>query len=482
MNRIRASLTAGVMALATLVTAEASSAQNIDVSTLPPRDAVQLTIYNSEDLTLVRESRHVTVRKGSNELQFSWANTLIDPTSVELELRTKGLELLDTRYPHDRPQALYWTVTSSFDGDAEVEISYFTSGISWSADYVGVAEGDESSMRFEGYVTVTNGSGEDYEDAQIRMVVGTINLVEKIRDLAQRGLLPPEVANAVKPGAKFRDMPAPARRAGKAGFPAPSAGGGGGGGFADAEAPPEIVKEGLSEYFIFTVPGEQTVKNGWSKRMRLFEGTKVPVKTVYRYRPTEYGNELVRLFLVRNDEKSTLGTTPLPDGAVRLFRTQQGASAAGGLSVISFVQTKYVPIGQEFEFNLGRDPQVIWERQSKRTWRDDFWFKRGEGVKLFSPDKGERIEPNDAVAGWTDHEQFAERIRNYRAGPIEVEFRFPLDGDVTFASSLSPTLFDYRTPEFKSSVKAGETRELGYELVRKQGTSAKQNAVTLEAK
>ncbi|MFO0829550.1 MAG: hypothetical protein U0572_15535 [Phycisphaerales bacterium] len=464
----------GCALLLAVALSSAAFGQNIDVSTLPPRDAVQLTIYNSEDLTLVRESRHVTVRKGSNELQFSWANTLIDPTSVELELRTKGLELLDTRYPHDRPQALYWTVTSDRDGDAEVEISYFTSGVSWSADYVGVAEGDESSMRFDGYVTVTNGSGEDYEDAQIRMVVGTINLVEKIKELAERGLLKPQgTTGETELHSMARD---PEKRAFKAVVKSESTRFGRS---IESGRPPEIVKEGLSEYFIFTVPGEQTVKNGWSKRMRLFEGTKVPVKTVYRYRPTEYGNELVRLFLVRNDEKSTLGTTPLPDGAVRLFRTQQGTPSGGGLSVISFVQTKYVPIGQEFEFNLGRDPQVIWERQSKRTWRDDFWFKRGEGVKLYSLDKGERIEPNDAVSGWTDHEQFAERIRNYRAGPIEVEFRFPLDGDVTFASSLSPTLFDYRTPEFKSSVKAGETRELGYELVRRQGTSAKQNAATL---
>ena len=43
-------------------------------------DTVQLTIYNSEDLTLVRETRTVTFKKGVNPLQFSWANTLIDPT------------------------------------------------------------------------------------------------------------------------------------------------------------------------------------------------------------------------------------------------------------------------------------------------------------------------------------------------------------------------------------------------------------------
>ena len=54
-----------------------------ELVTLPRRDTVQLTIYNSVDLTLVRETRSLTFKKGNNRLQFSWANTLIDPTSVE---------------------------------------------------------------------------------------------------------------------------------------------------------------------------------------------------------------------------------------------------------------------------------------------------------------------------------------------------------------------------------------------------------------
>src|SRR3954464_107255 len=93
-------------------------ARNVDLSTVPKRDSVQLTIYNSEDLTLVRETRTVTFKKGVNPLQFSWANTLIDPTSVDLKFVGKAdkLELLDTTFPHDRPQMLYWNVQSDFDG------------------------------------------------------------------------------------------------------------------------------------------------------------------------------------------------------------------------------------------------------------------------------------------------------------------------------------------------------------------------------
>jgi hypothetical protein len=45
--------------------------------------ACSLTIYNSEDITLVRETRTVTFKQGHQPAAvFSWANTLIDPTSV----------------------------------------------------------------------------------------------------------------------------------------------------------------------------------------------------------------------------------------------------------------------------------------------------------------------------------------------------------------------------------------------------------------
>ena len=144
-----------------VLTLPAFADNNIDLSTVPPRDAVQLTIYNSEDLTLVRETRKVTFRKGVNPLQFSWANTLIDPTSVDLRFATRpeALELLDTTYPHDKPQMLYWNIQSGFDGEAAVEISYFTSGISWAADYVVIADAAESRVRFESFVRVTNQSG-----------------------------------------------------------------------------------------------------------------------------------------------------------------------------------------------------------------------------------------------------------------------------------------------------------------------------------
>src|SRR5216117_993027 len=168
----------------------------INVVTLPGRDTVQLTIYNSADLTMVKETRFLTFRKGLNKLEFSWANTLIDPTSVEFRALTHAdqVDVLDVSFPPRVTNTLEWRINSEFAGEVEVEIRYFTSGISWSADYAAEANKAEKLMGLAGYVRVNNNSGEDYENAQIRLVVGVIRLVEDIANLAKMGrpgALPP---------------------------------------------------------------------------------------------------------------------------------------------------------------------------------------------------------------------------------------------------------------------------------------------------
>src|SRR4029078_4650402 len=118
--------------------------------------------------------------------QFSWANTQIDPSSVDMKFLTSAdkLDVQDTTFPHDKPQMLYWNVKSEFDGEATIQITYFTSGITWSADYIAIADKDEAKLNIDGFVRITKKSGQEYGNAQVRLVVGTINLVEKIAELA----------------------------------------------------------------------------------------------------------------------------------------------------------------------------------------------------------------------------------------------------------------------------------------------------------
>ena len=180
---------ASLLALAVLWLGMAPAVARINVVTLPGRDSVQLTIYNSADLTLVKETRVLTFRKGLNRLEFSWANTLIDPTSVEFRALTHAdaVDVLDVSFPPRVANTLEWRIQSEVAGEVQVEIRYFTSGITWAADYVAEATKAEKAMTLAGAVRVTNNSGEDYENAQVRLVVGVIRLVEKIVELAQTG-------------------------------------------------------------------------------------------------------------------------------------------------------------------------------------------------------------------------------------------------------------------------------------------------------
>src|SRR4051812_39461746 len=101
--------------------------------------------------------------------------------------------------------------------------------------------------------------------------------------------------------------------------------------------------------------------------MRSFKCQDVPVKVQYRYRPAEYGEQLVRIYLMTNNTESKLGTRPLPDGVVRLFRN----NGRDGLSYLTQQPVKYIPIGDKIELNLGHDKDVVFELKKQRASRDD---------------------------------------------------------------------------------------------------------------
>ena len=450
-----------------------NSGQNIDLATVPSRDTVQLTIYNSEDLTLVRERRRVSFKRGINRLQFSWANTLIDPTSVELRFprREDRIAVVDTTFPHAKPQMLYWNVSSEIDGEVEAEITYFTSGLGWSADYVLVADAKERHARIESFIRVSNRSGEDYPDAEVRVVVGTINLVEKISQLAnipmgRVGAMEEKERSGLRYRAAKRAMAAEAMPATVASDQAL------------ASAPRQIIKEGLSEYFIYSIEGTETIPNGWSKRLRSFEAEQVPLEVVHRYRERQYGPHLVRLYVTRNDEKSKLGTTPLPNGRMSVFRD----TSRDGLVYLASQTIKYVPVGDRLEVNLGVDPDVVFERETLEIWRDELWLELAKGKTYRRVGDGAlRLDRRGRIVGWDEHRLEAQWIRNFSPYPIKVEVRRYLPGDIVFRSRLDPERHDYQSLDLVARVPAGKSEQLRYQVTTRQGRNQKQSRLEIVA-
>ena len=209
-----------------------------------------------------------------------------------------------------------------------------------------------------------------------------------------------------------------------------------------------------------------------------FEAKAVPFKIQYRYRPQEYGEQLVRMYLLTNDKESKLGTTPLPDGIVRVFRD----NGRGGLSLSHRTDDQVHPDRRQDRAEpRPRSRTCIFELIKLRA------SATTSGCKSTAPTfsgksaaPGVQIEVNSSVAGWDDHEVYTQRIRNYTAKPIEVEVRRSFAGHVVFRSQLKPIAYDYQTPEFTATVEAGKKADFPFEIVRRQGRNAKQNRVTIE--
>ena len=368
----------------------------VDLVTLPSRDTVQLTIYNSADMTLVRESRALTLKDGKNKLQFSWANTLIDPTSLEMFPKASAdkIDIADLTYPPRVRNLGLWNIESGVSGKVPVEITYLTSGLSWRAFYMGTLTEDEKTMRLQGYIRVTNNSGEDYENAQTRLIVGKVHILDQIAALARRqypygrpGVRPipltaPELELRERAGRKIRLFAA------QAGVPA---------------KPKEIKKEGLSEYFLYTIEGKETIPTGWSKRLISFDIDEVLVVNLYKYEQQRYGNSVVRFLSFKNDEEHKLGETPIPGGMLKVYRS---ADDKGHLSYTGQSSFKYIPVDEDVELNLGAVANVV-----------------VEPTLMDFETKNYRFDRKHNISGWDEVRKFKIEVKNTRDIGIKVEIK-----------------------------------------------------------
>jgi hypothetical protein len=415
----------------------------INVVTLPGRDTVQLTIYNSADLTLVKETRMLTFSKGLNRLEFSWANTLIDPTSVEFRAVTHAdaVDVLDVSFPPRVANTLEWRLQSEFAGEAQVEIRYFTSGITWTADYVAEAAKAETAMTLAGAVRVTNKSGEDYENAQVRLVVGVIRLVEDIATLAQQG-----------PGASSQPR---------------SGGRGGSDGNVNryfrlnesidsleklrAEKPKEIIREGLSEYFLYTVEGRDTIPTGWSKRLPSFQTPNVPITSYYKFEKERWNDQVMRYYRFTNSVASKLGKEPLPDGEVKAFRFVTGDNlyAFAGRTAL-----KYIPVDEAVELELGKDLEVLVKPVLMNWEKSNLQF-----------------DGNGNVKGWTVKETWQVEVQNAKDIDVVLDVRRNFAGDWSLQTPTSYEKVDAIKVKFVLPLKPHEKKQFSYEVTTNYGSN-----------
>ncbi len=150
----------------------------IKLITLPVREHVEIQLENT-NTTIIEEERIVPLKKGTNDIDFSWHNTTIKPETIVFRVlkdasnkaESVKTNVLSVSYPPNE-SALTWKVSASQDGSARVRITYAISGLNRNYHYIARTNSTETKMEMSQYVKVNNQSGESFLDADMNTGIG----------------------------------------------------------------------------------------------------------------------------------------------------------------------------------------------------------------------------------------------------------------------------------------------------------------------
>ena len=114
------------MCIAVIAGVSAPAVGRIKLITLPVRQRVEIQLDNP-NATLVEEERVVPLVKGENQVDFSWANTQIDPETIVFRAIAPAdggkmdVKVVSVSYPPNEA-SLVWSVGASDSGSARVRL------------------------------------------------------------------------------------------------------------------------------------------------------------------------------------------------------------------------------------------------------------------------------------------------------------------------------------------------------------------------
>ena len=300
------------LAACVLLALPSTALARIKLITLPVRERVEIQLDNP-NATLVEEERIVPLVRGVNQVDFSWANTQIDPGTIvfrvlggidgpkagekaeaakaaEKPAAPLDVKVLSVSYPPNEA-SLVWQVSSNGSGSARVRISYLLGNMTKSFNYRAVAANDEKTLVLSEFIRIQNLANESY---------------------GSTGLW--------------------------AGF-----------------GPRFLKPIGLNE----------------TKEMLMEKFSEVPVKKTYTCDPQAHGyidrpqNKLLvpMHYVLKNDKANHLGAAPLQYGKVRIFQED----GHGGTAFIGEDWGKFTPLDDEMRLYVGVAQDIVVRRTIDRN-------------------------------------------------------------------------------------------------------------------
>ncbi len=239
--------------------------------------------------------------------------------AITLQEKSGGIKIVqlaniaETNFPKlpdgliTRP-TLLWKYSSNHEGQLDCKVGYQTSGMNWSAEYIGVLTSDEDRMDLSGWASITNNSGKTYDDATLKLVAGDIRRANQQK---MRGTRAPELSMMADSYSGFEE---------KAFF----------------------------EYHLYTLPRKATLANKEIKQISLFEPANTAVTKEYNYNSDLNPKKVEVSINFKNSEETGLGM-PLPAGRIRLFKGDDD----GSLILLGEDMIDHTPRNEKLKVKVG---------------------------------------------------------------------------------------------------------------------------------
>jgi hypothetical protein len=260
--------------------------QNFDYDLLDPQALLQKFV--GREVTVVHEARFSgdrDTRETAEILSVNGGIVLKYKDGIETGVRGHIIFPDSGGAFRERP-TLVLQVESERAQSQTLDLSYMTGGMTWRADYVGVVSADGSRLGLTGLVTLSNTSGESYENARLQLVAGNVNVAQ------------PQLNNAYSAMVK-------------------------------SGVGSDISQENYYEYHLYTVARPTTILDNETKQLTLLTAQNVPIRETlelrgspdyYRSAEPDIGDRIpVGAYVSFENRGGELGI-PLPGGIVRLYK------------------------------------------------------------------------------------------------------------------------------------------------------------------
>ncbi len=301
---------------------------------------------------------------------------------------------------------LTWQINAAAEAQGALELAYVTGGLSWNADYNLVLPEKGNVFDLVGWVSVQNGSGKTFENANLKLMAGD---VAKVQRHARQEM----VLNGMVAAAAPMDMA------------------------------PQVTEKSFDDFHLYSVARPVTLRDRETKQVEFARAAGVKSARFYVYDGSgfspyggplplrgegEYGgaegNKKVASFVeFKNSKENQLGI-PLPKGRVRFYRADENQ-----LQFIGEAEMDHTPKDELLRFQTGNAFDLVGERKRVEFSRHR---SRDEATETFEitvrnrKEEAAEIRVVEHLFRWANWE-VTEKTQDFqKLNAQTIEFRVPL--------------------------------------------------------